>query len=716
MEPNLDQVAKELYGKIQTRFPDIKIADESAEVLSKKEDIPKARFFEFEYSEHGEPLGTIAISLDADDGIVIKASGDLVDDADPDDTHHGAYQFIRSFRKFARAHMLNYEVNNMGKSNLNKRDYEFHAKSGEEPMMESKMWGTSKVSYQDLGETRLVVKHSKPVNTELAAGRTMHIESIYIENKQGERFRYPVRHLNGARAMAQHIGHGGNPYDAIGQHVVSLSEEMSKLRMFKGYVSRTPVVSEAMGTVNDKVIERIESIKKELHHLQNSKYYESFAESFAPQESKEIPEEIMLDWVDRLTVRSFKEELKDVFPYIYKIVDESELPVAELDPEDILSEAPTFQDVGRMKLPSGNMDREYQSKVQQACIGGRGTGMFFQPDPRDIPFISAERAKLGLPPWKTAGSPSPAAQFESFMDSLLEGEKDAMSGDENAVQGLKDEIAKGELKGDLNQSSVVGEFIKDQELLDILDKTSGNDDAWPIVKAWMDQKDPDLANELFADYNPSATGTEETPPAPEEEVAPPAPEEEVAPQAPGGEEAPPAPGAPPAAPPAPVAESDDPPWHDKTPYDAPKGTFKKKVKSGGEMDRARALAQKFAKKGATPQTKVGDKTLHDMMLEFGLTPEECGMKPQGDKEMAPPTEPTGDSYEDMKKFASGFFNPEKKNFVPGGTGMKVKIDKQFPGANPADKKRIMHDIERTDPSSSLRETERILRLAGLKGN
>ena len=89
MEPNLDQVAKELYGKIQTRFPDIKIADEKAQVLSKKEDIKKARFFEFEYKESGEPLGTIAISLDAEDGIVIQISGDLTDDKE-ETTHHGA--------------------------------------------------------------------------------------------------------------------------------------------------------------------------------------------------------------------------------------------------------------------------------------------------------------------------------------------------------------------------------------------------------------------------------------------------------------------------------------------------------------------------------------------------------------------------------------------------------------------------------------------------
>ena len=70
MDANLDKIAVDLYGKIQTRFPDIKIGDENARVLSKKEDIPLARFFEFEYEENGKKLGTIAITLDSTDGIV----------------------------------------------------------------------------------------------------------------------------------------------------------------------------------------------------------------------------------------------------------------------------------------------------------------------------------------------------------------------------------------------------------------------------------------------------------------------------------------------------------------------------------------------------------------------------------------------------------------------------------------------------------------------
>ena len=37
MNTNLDKIALDLYGKIQTRFPNIKIGDAEANVLSKKQ-------------------------------------------------------------------------------------------------------------------------------------------------------------------------------------------------------------------------------------------------------------------------------------------------------------------------------------------------------------------------------------------------------------------------------------------------------------------------------------------------------------------------------------------------------------------------------------------------------------------------------------------------------------------------------------------------------
>ena len=63
------------------------------------------------------------------------------------------------------------------------------------PIMENKLYGSNKISYQDLGEARLIIKHSQPINTDYAAGRSQHIQNIYIENVEGERFKYPYKHI-----------------------------------------------------------------------------------------------------------------------------------------------------------------------------------------------------------------------------------------------------------------------------------------------------------------------------------------------------------------------------------------------------------------------------------------------------------------------------------------------------------------------------------------
>jgi len=388
MNTNLDKIALDLYGKIQTRFPNIKIGDESGEVLSKKADIPHARFFEFDYKEQGVSLGTVAITLDEDDGVVVEISGDLADSK-----HPSAFKFFRSFRQFAKDRLLNFDIQNIGKDSLDKRDYNFKAKHKEiapmEPIMENKMYGTSKISYQDLGEARLVVKHSQPVNLDLAAGRTMHIESIYVENSQGERFKYPVKHLNGARALAEHLKAGGIPYDAIGKHITSLSEELAQLRKFKGYVNRNEALSEAMGGITDVVFNRIEENKKEVNGLQRPAYYQAFAESFKARDEQMIPEEIMSDFIDRLTIRTFNEDLRTAFPYIFRLIDESEIPVRELTPDDLLDEGGITLPNPDGSLPPGaftvadqeRLNRMVGQRAAQSAQGASGptTGGAYPP-------------------------------------------------------------------------------------------------------------------------------------------------------------------------------------------------------------------------------------------------------------------------------------------------------------------------------------------------
>ena len=56
------------------------------------------------------------------------------------------------------------------------------------------------------------------------------INAIFVETKNGERFKVAENNLHGARAMARHLSNGGSPFDTVGMKVSSMMEEMSNLK------------------------------------------------------------------------------------------------------------------------------------------------------------------------------------------------------------------------------------------------------------------------------------------------------------------------------------------------------------------------------------------------------------------------------------------------------------------------------------------------------
>ncbi len=326
---NLDQPAKQLFSKIRGRFPGVTIGDSEGNVTT---DSTQARFFEFPFKEGQEELGKVSVSLSEEDGVVIMYSQDI---AENDVYKKSWYDFLKELRQFAKKRMLNFDTRDITKSNLEKRDYQYLANRPEDSNMnESKLYGTSRISYQNVGEARIMIKHTESINQEAATGRTQKIGKIYIESADGERFRYPFKHLSGARAMARHVSEGGNAYDEFGKHIVGLSEEMSKLRKFKNYMGRSAVMAESLVEYMDVVKGRITTVKKTIESLQKPKFY---AETFAAFETpimEEVPTDVAENWIDQLTIKQFNEELSDVFPYIYKLVSEA-TKATELGPDEL---------------------------------------------------------------------------------------------------------------------------------------------------------------------------------------------------------------------------------------------------------------------------------------------------------------------------------------------------------------------------------------------
>ena len=323
---NLDSIANELFNKIRGRYPSITVGDGDATITNAPKE---GRFFEFDFAKGKK----VSISLDEKD-LTVMFSQKLFDSEDSSSKSNW-YNFLKELRQFAKKRMLNFDTRDITKSNLDKRDYQYL--STEKQMSESKLYGTSRTSFQNIGSARMVIKHNQPINQEQPAGRTRDIAGIYIESQAGERFKYPVRHMNGARAMAMHVSEGGNPYDDFGKHIVGLSEELSKLRKFKTYMNRSNVMAEGLAGYMEVVNERIETVKKTAHALQSKAKYQEAFENFDKTVLEEVPEDVTNSWIDELTIKQFNEDLKDVFPYIYRLVSEAN-KVKDLGPEDILDE------------------------------------------------------------------------------------------------------------------------------------------------------------------------------------------------------------------------------------------------------------------------------------------------------------------------------------------------------------------------------------------
>ena len=411
----LDVIAQDLFNKIRGRFPSITIGTSEGTVTN---DPKEARFFDFDFKEGAK----VNVTLD-DKNLTVMYNDSLIQN-ESDMVKKGWFDFMKEMRQFAKKRMLQFDTRNITKNNLDRRDYDYQVKNrpGEQQMSESTMYGTSRNSIQDVGNARVLVKHSRPVNQEQPGARTRDIHSLYVESGEGERFKYPFRHLNGARAMARHVAEGGNQYDDFGKFIVSLSEELSNLRKFKTYMNRSAVMAEGLRDYMGVVNERIDTVKDTILKLQKETHYKETFKNFSPTVNEEVPEDVSNSWIDELTIRQFNEELKSVFPYIYKLVSEAN-KVKELGPEDLVGEGDAdpkaqalikiFNDPKTDKAMAIELNQRYKKMTGKDIPGAEKINSMDE-------VSSMGMNKYGLAASKIGG------KFKSYQHGELTGEFDSM--------------------------------------------------------------------------------------------------------------------------------------------------------------------------------------------------------------------------------------------------------------------------------------------------
>lgn len=185
----------------------------------------------------------------------------------------------------------------------------------------SAAYGSSKSSYQQLENAKLIIKHNKPVNEESRGSRSRNISAIYIENADGERYKMPTNNLAGGRAMLRHVKEGGTPYDDFGTHIQEQCNELKKLKEFKKYSLRNGLVNEDTTDIVEAVSNRINSLREGINKLKGCKCYNETKEKFESKEFK-INETDRTKLRNQFTVRTFDESLDEALPYVNALVKE----------------------------------------------------------------------------------------------------------------------------------------------------------------------------------------------------------------------------------------------------------------------------------------------------------------------------------------------------------------------------------------------------------
>ncbi len=346
---NQDIIAQDLFYKIRSRFPKMEMGDENGQSTF---EAAKGRFFDFDAIFNEQNLGTVSVSINEPGSLKLYFNKNILEDAD-ELTSKTWYSFLREMRKFAMKRLMSFDTRDISKTNLDKRDYGYLANKG--PVMsESMMRGTSRTSYRPLEalqRTKLIIRHSKPVDESIPGARSRNLESLFIENAAGERFKYPFKHLAGAKAMQRHVANEGLPHDPIGQKIIEMSEDMAKLANFKNYVYREDLMNTETNHIVERAQVKLQELKDKMNRLSMQHHYEAFKKDCEGSLGANMPliDELTLeDYKDKFTVRSFKEDIADVFPLLHRIMQENELDLEEVAQVEDQTQELNLEDVAKL--------------------------------------------------------------------------------------------------------------------------------------------------------------------------------------------------------------------------------------------------------------------------------------------------------------------------------------------------------------------------------
>lgn len=271
----------------------------------------EADIFSFDYTtETGNDYGTVVIMF-ADDNDIQMYFGDNVGRGMEQEDKTAWFEFLSQIKQFATKNMMSFSP-----KDLNRLKYSMQSMAAMKEGIFESWTGTKTTSWNGRPtEARLMIKHKRPLGETDA--RFRYVESLFIETAEGERYKLPFTKLAGGRAMVEHVRQGGKVWDARGQHITEMVNELSVLSRFRR-ANHGKIFEGDTAQLVDETNAYYETAQKTLKSMSHSRGYKSYFESWNPLEVSE--QEVMIESLKHLFVtQSLDTRIEDALPLLAKI-------------------------------------------------------------------------------------------------------------------------------------------------------------------------------------------------------------------------------------------------------------------------------------------------------------------------------------------------------------------------------------------------------------
>ena len=327
MPINQETLNKRLF-KALSRY-DAKPVDDGDKVIPLEDEADAFRFF---FTKDGENYGKVYATLDNSNSLTLWFDDEQMNSPDGktkgldyDDTFTGLLKYMKNW---ALNNQLTFKTDN--KDHLGNEMARRKRMKEKEKISEGYYPIGKKASYSDaVPNVKIILQHTKVMQE--GEQRFRHVEKIFVENTQGERFLLPTTKPGLARVFARHIAEGGTPYDERAGHIQSLVEEYSKMAGFVR-ATRNGQFNESAQQLVSEGVNHYMKLRESLSKMTGHRGYTAYFENWTPT--------LMEDDTDSSSINELfvQETLDPRIESVMPILSRLHKKVSEMKEVDSLSE------------------------------------------------------------------------------------------------------------------------------------------------------------------------------------------------------------------------------------------------------------------------------------------------------------------------------------------------------------------------------------------